>query len=227
MDWARLKRILIPPDNRRPPESDVPWVRAADNPWGVDVLDVRPVTLTRLCGSEDPQCALNAVSFLDDDGAGFIGQAPAVDRTVACRLRFPIDRALADGVLFTPLVMEHKWALFHHRNQIICVRSWLRQVEAVATVEPHADHVEVTSIRGALAGENEDPALTVRLFDCLIRSHPLNSMYPVPLPASMAENPDRAAIWCLSMFGNRATFATPHDFPRRDPDVMLGTRSGD
>ena len=224
MDWARIKRILIPPDNRRPPESNVPWVKAANNPWGVDVLDVRPTTLTRLSFSEDQQCALNAMSFVNDDGSGFIGQAPPVDRTVACHLRFPIDRPLADGVLFTPLVMEHKWAIFHHRNQIICVRSWLRQVGAIATVEPHEDHVVVTSIRGALGNGDEDPALTVRLFDCLLRIHPLNLMYPVPLRAGMERDPDRAAIWCFALFGNRATFATPHDFPRRDPEVSLSTR---
>src|SRR5690349_11413576 len=53
------------------------WIEAADNPWGIRVLDVRPVTLNIVSTSTDPQCATNAVSFGNDDGLGFVGQAPA------------------------------------------------------------------------------------------------------------------------------------------------------
>ena len=52
------------------------WIEAADNPWGVRVLDVRPVTLTMLSTSADPRCASNAVSFGQDDGTSFIGEDP-------------------------------------------------------------------------------------------------------------------------------------------------------
>ena len=92
------------------------WIAAADNPWGVPVLDVRPVTLNMVSTSADPQCAENAISFTQDDGFGFIGEASLTPRRIEASLRFPIDRMLAEGVLFAPQVMEHKWALFYHHG---------------------------------------------------------------------------------------------------------------
>ena len=185
----------------------------------------RPITLTMLSTSSDPRCASNAVSFGQDDGTSFIGQEPPVARRVDASLRFPIDRVLADGVLFIPREMEHKWALFYHRREIICVRSWLRQVQAVARVEEHGDHVLITAVRGSFGAEDEQPAFTVRVLDYLLRSHALGAEYPAPLPAGVENDPNAAAMWCMSMFGNRVSFATPHQLDRREPDTLLRTHS--
>lgn len=208
-----------------PQLSDVHWVDAADNPWRVRVLDVRPVTQTMMSTSTDRQCASNAVSFAHDDGTSFIGQEPPVTRVVKADLRFPIDRFLADGVLFIPREMEHKWALFYHRGQIICVRSWLRQVSAVARVETHPDHVEIVAVNGTFTGEDEEPQFTVRVLDYLLRSHALDTVYPAPLPVGLEMDPGRAAMWCMSSFGDRVQFATPLQILRRDPDKPLQTVS--
>jgi ankyrin repeat protein len=121
--------------------------------------------------------------------------------------------------------MEHKWALFYHRGEIICVRSWLRQVQAIARVEEHQDHVAVTAIRGTFGAEDEDPAFTVRVLDYLLMSHALGLEYPAPLPAGKEGGPRTAALWCMSMFGNQASFATPHPIARRDPGKPLRTHS--
>ena len=82
------------------------WLSATDNPWNVPVLDVRPITLTMISTSGDPSCARNAISFLRDDGRDFIDKEPQIDRTVATSLKYPIDRLLADGVIFRPTEME-------------------------------------------------------------------------------------------------------------------------
>src|SRR5215212_1190904 len=95
----------------------VRWIAPGDNHWGVPVLDVRPVTLGTLSTSRDPQCARNALSFGQDDGLGFVGVAPPVRRQVPVGLRFRIDRTLADGALFLPSAMEHKWALYFHQGR--------------------------------------------------------------------------------------------------------------
>jgi len=225
MAWEKTEAFLRRRERSAPQSHDISWVEAADSPWGVRMLDVRPVTQTMLSTSSDPQCAANAVSFGQDDGTGFIGKEPPVTRSVAANLRFPIDRLLAEGVLFFPREMEQKWALFYHRREIICVRSWLRQVQAIARVEEYQDHVDVTAVRGTLGAEDEDPELTVRLLDYLLRSHALDTVYPTPLPVGMEKEPRAAAMWCMSMFGNRALFATPHQVVWRDPDKPLRTHS--
>ena len=140
-------------------------------------------------------------------------------------MRFPIDSILADGVLFAPSEMEHKWALFYHRGEIICVRSWLRKVQVIAHVEQGRNHVEITHVRGKFGVEDEEPDFTIRALDYLLRSHSLKSAYPAPLPTGMEASLESAAMWCMSMFGNRAWFATPHQFDRVDPDRPLRTHS--
>ncbi|MBL8262212.1 MAG: ankyrin repeat domain-containing protein [Xanthomonadaceae bacterium] len=212
-----------PQSAQEPPE--IRWIEAADNPWGVRLLDVRPVTLTMLSTSSDPQCATNAVSFGQEDGTCFIGQSPDSQRVIDAALRFPVDGALLDGVLFIPREMEHKWALFFHRGELIVVRSWLRKVIVVARVEAQKGHVEITQVRGTLCAEDESPEFTIRALDFLLRSHALGDVIPAPLPPGIEADPEAAAMWCMSLFGNRAQIATPHVFPRQDPTRPLRTHS--
>lgn len=227
MAWDRIKGIFgRQTDKTKEPEApDIPWVDAADNPWGVRVLDVRPVTLTMLSASRDSTCAANAVSFGQDDGMGFIGEEPPVNRRIEASLRFATDRVLADGVLFVPREMEHKWALFYHRGSILCVRSWLRQVQAIGRVKVDENTIEITEIHGAFVSEDEPPAFTRRVLDYLLRSHALDMVYPAPLLPGTEKDPAAAAMWCMSMFGNRALFATPHELHQSDPGRPLRTHS--
>lgn len=244
MVWDRIKRMLggkgepgepgpvrtqaTQQDEPPAPAQDMPelrWIEAADNPWGVRVLDVRPVTLTMLSTSADPQCATNAVSYGGDDGTAFAGQPPDSPGIVDMSLCFPVDGPLLDGVLFVPRAMEHKWALFFHQGELIVVRSWQRRVVLVARVEARGGHVEITQARGTLCSHDEAPEFTARALDYLLRSHALGEVHPAPLLPGIEADPKAAALWCMSMFGNRAHVATPHAFARREPERPLRTHS--
>jgi hypothetical protein len=205
--------------------SEVRWLDSADNPWGVPVLDVRPITLSMISTSSDRRCAENAISFMQDDGTSFIGVEPAGGRTVVAGLSFPIDRTLADGALFIPTEMEHKWAIYFHRGQMLFVRSWLREVQVVAQTQVHGDYIEVTTLRGAFIAHDEESSFTIRVLDYLLRTHALDMVYPAPLPPDMEADPRKAAMWCFSQFGNRAQFATSHEFPITPPQKLLRTSS--
>jgi ankyrin repeat protein len=50
-------------------------------------------------------------------------------------------------------------------------------------------------------------------------------VYPAPLPPGMEADPRKAAMWCFSQFGNRAQFATSHEFPITPPRKPLRTSS--
>lgn len=194
-------------------------------PLGSAILDVSPATMHMLATSKDPDCAANLCSFRGDDGTGFIGMEPPVANEVAVGLRFPIDRVLADGPLFIPTEMEHKWAIYYHREKLLFVRSWLRQVLVVAQVQMGRDYIEVTSLRGAFFGAHEEPSFDSRFLDFLLRSHALETAYPAPLPPGGDADTKAAAIWCFSTFGNRVQFATSHEFPRRLPERPLRSYS--
>ncbi len=40
----------------------------ADNSWNIELLDLRPITLSMVSTSKDPQMAANAVSYGGEDG---------------------------------------------------------------------------------------------------------------------------------------------------------------
>lgn len=205
--------------------SEVGWIPGVQNPWGVRLLDVRPLTQTMLSTSRDPSCAENAVSFGGDDGTSFVGVAPPSARVVPSALRYPVDRVLADGVLFTPSVMEHKWALFVHGGELICVRSWTRRVQLTARIQIESDRAVLSQVRGTFSDDGEPPELTLRLLDFLVRSHALNLPHPVTLPPGLEQDPHTAALWCMSTFGKLACFAAAEPFAWTEARAPLRTHS--
>jgi hypothetical protein len=214
----------------------IPWIDAGQNPWGVPVLDVRPVTLNMLSTSSDRQCAVNAISFGGEDGTCFIGVEPEPATSVPAALRYPIDRHLADGALFLPRAMEQKWAIFLHRGRVIFVRSWTRQVTAVADVEVADGVATLTRIHGSFGAEHDesgrdaavddaDRALRVRTADFLMRTHVLGTPFPAPIPPGAEAEPRAVAMGCMSWFGELAEFATPDAIDAPLPSVPLRTHS--
>jgi hypothetical protein len=184
------------------------WLTPTENPWPVPVLDLRPVTSTMLSVTTEKRLAENAVSFGSDDGRSFVADKPSVSRTLPIGLRFRADPALADGALFRPSKMEHKWAIFLRDDKLFFVRSWTRILNAVATVWRAGDILEITSVQGAFEGEHESPTMTPAVLDFLIRSHVMGLAHPAPLARDPSSDLRGAALWCFAMFGNLAAFAT-------------------
>lgn len=225
--FQRLKSLLKGKSTKVEAEksSEIPWIPADENQWAVPVLDVRPVTHHVLSTSTVREHAENAISYGTEDGISFLGQVPKSSRFVPVDLRYRIDGLLAPGPLYIPREMEHKWAIYFHGGQIICVRSWLREVAALADVIISSEsEMRITCVRGDLVGENES-SFTARTLDYLIRTHVLGLEYPVPLPAGIESSPHEAAMWCMGAFGNRAGFATPHSFDNKVPEKPLRSHS--
>jgi hypothetical protein len=200
-------------DSQRP---QICWIEAAENPWGVPVLDVRPVTLAWRSYTQDQKCSENALSFGHEDGRVFDGQISKTAPRIPASLKIPVDiETFFPGALFLPRCMEHKWALYFHSGRILCIRSWQRKVVAVAHTKLIGQFIHVDIIDGTFTVEDEDRRFTRRVFDFLLRSHAFGLEYPAPLPAGMEADPSKAAVWCMAMFGNQAHFATPHalDYP--------------
>ena len=199
----------------------IPWIEAADTPWGVPVLDVRPVTENMISTSADPECAANALSFGSDDGSAFAADEPASPRVIGAMIPFRVEGPLADGALFRPGVMEHKWAIFHRSGRILFVRSWTRKLHVIAELTAHEGYVEITRIRGVFTDIEESPLFTTMVVDFILRSYALGLVYPAPLPEDMEKSPLEAAMWCFHTFGNRALCATQAIIPISMPEQAL------
>ena len=202
----------------------LPWLESPENVWGIPVLDLRSIVGGLTSMSEDPQVAANAVSFGSDDGLGFAEDSPVVDRTVECELRFRVDRVLADGALFLPSCMEEKWALYIHRERLLCIRSWQRRVFVTAGVRVEGNEAIIGPLQGAFGLWTEPIALSVRMLDFVIRSHGLSELLPAPL----AEEPSdlqSVVMECFGIWGKRAQLAAHADLPPGRPSRFLRTQS--
>ncbi len=205
------------------PDIQFEWIEPSDNPWGIRLIDVRPFTQAMLSTSQNKEFAQNAVSYNGEDGLCFLDQFPPENEIVETHLEYKIDPPLLDGVLFSPDVMEHKWAIFLHQNKIICVRSWQREVQLIENCKIEGDRLKITSIEGTLGGDDGDLQLRVQLFDYLIRTHVLDLYYPTPCPD--LDDPYSAALWCFSMFGKMSYFSAPTPFEYHLPEEPLRSNS--
>jgi ankyrin repeat protein len=183
------------------------WIEASVNPWGIRLLDLRPITQEMLSTSQNPQMAANAVSYRADDGMTFIHQEPHSKNTITADISFNVDPILTPGVLFTPTVMEHKWAIFFHQSKIIFVRSWLRQVAVIAHTAQHDGHITLHTITGQFS-DDDTPAFVRAIIQFLLISHVIGEVFPAPLPINLVSNLTNAGLWAFSMYGNQAHVGT-------------------
>ena len=205
---------------------EVSWLGEEDNPWSVPVLDVRAVTLGLLSTTANPECVDNLASLASEDGRSFVDAEVTTDAGPArptC-LIYRVDPFLADGVLFKPHEMEHKWALYCRAGRIFCVRSWTGELSALAETEQTGELLEIKSLRGAI-GEDQGGAFTERVFDFLLRSHALGQITPAPIPEALRDAPQQAALLCMSLYGKMAWFATPEPMPFETPELPLRSTS--
>lgn len=213
MVWQRIKAFFnkqTPKNqNNDMPDLEFKWVSADENPFQVPVLDIRPVTLGMMSTTSSQEQAANALSYSKDDGRGFLQEVPN-QPLVDMDLRFPIDGTLANGSLFLPQQMEHKWAIYYHDHKILFIRSWLRVVQAVAETKIEGNELVITGLRGWFLAENEDAAYAQRVLDFLMRSHAFGQIFPAPLEPGMEQHPLTAAHFCMNLFGSLAPYATHH-----------------
>lgn len=186
-------------------EYQLKWVAPNQNPWQVQLLDLRPISETMLSTSKDSRMASNAISYKQEDGLVFLNQSPKSEKTIESNLSFPIDSKLERGVLFIPSTMENKWAIYFHQDKILFIRSWLREVFVVAETVQENKQLLVHKIHGTFTGE-ESKEFTESVLTFLMHSHVLQETVPAPIPKELIGNTDTAGLWAFSTYGNMAHF---------------------
>lgn len=181
------------------------WIQPNQNPWNIELLDLRPITQTMLSSSKDPQMASNAISYNQEDGLIFLGQNPKSNKSIESNLSFPIDSKLENGVLFIPSKMENKWAIYFHQNKILFIRSWLREVFVIAETKQENNQLIIKKINGEFTN-NETEKFTKLVLKFLIHSHVLKEIVPAPIPIKLKEDTDNSGLWAFSSYGNMAHF---------------------
>jgi len=184
-------------------EGDPPrWLPADDpgNPFDVAVLDLM-ATQAFIATSAEPGPAQRSISWRPGEVASLDITALRDRPATPCTLRFPIDRSLPDGLIFTPTSMDQKWVLAWRRPHLIAARSWTGSVDAIADARIEGDTLVVDQIR-----TTHDSVLTYgalpETFDWLLRCHALAEKLPFPCDATTADVFARSAAAAFSAFGN-------------------------
>ena len=197
----QLEEHIIPEDKESSDEIKLSWIAAAENPWGYELLDLRPFSQTMISTSANQQMAMNAISYGGESGTSFFGLKPENTKTIAANISFKIDQALYPGVLFTPDTMENKWAVYFDGEFLIFIRSWLREVLVVAKTIQKGNQLIVESITGEFT-EDESPELTKAILNFILISHSIGEIIPAPIPAEYENDTDLASKWAFSTYGN-------------------------
>jgi hypothetical protein len=105
------------PDAERGPERRASWILAADNRFGVPILDLIAVTGDVVSTTNDPQVAARSLSWSSMLVAD-LSLEMTNQESFDCDLPYVAEPALPDGWLFTPSAMEQKWAIAYRDHAI-------------------------------------------------------------------------------------------------------------
>jgi len=200
--WSKLKVKPKPDDQPAKPR----WLASNQNPFGIEVLDCRPLTQTMIATTGSFDVAAHFTSSRQDDGRGYVGKEPADAHVIECRLRYPFNGSQPSaGPLFKAAEMEDKWDLYVYDDTLYCARSWTGDLVYTARLHFVDGEFAVEEMRVAgVAGEL--PTYSVRALDFLIKSHVYNLGAPHPLFDASTKDPEQLALMSFSVFGRRAWF---------------------
>ncbi len=186
------------------------WLEATDNPFGIRVLDCRPVVLVMVSTTTDPNIARSFVELRSSSGAQHIGRAPENATLLKCDLSYRAAEDMADGSIFVAEKMEDKWDIYLFSGHLYFARSWTGRLEGRARISlgEASNHVDMIEVRGEIA---KDEALAIAHIDYLIKSHLYNKVAPHPIPRNMPVAEDKIALYSFASYGRRGQFASYED----------------
>lgn len=202
---AKIRGTSPPPP---PQDSDafesLVWLEPHENPFGVRVLDCRPLAQTLLSTTRDANCIRFFGSPESQTGEQFRGQTPQSAVQVKCELTYPLTVTLPEGPVFLAGAMEEKWNLYHFAGVLYFARSWNGHLYYTAAIVQSATELRVIEVAAARS-LSDDESLVVRQVDFLIRSHLLGQIAPHPVPPLPTK--EQIAIWSFQHYGCRGLFA--------------------
>lgn len=215
--WSRFKSMFgrrEPAPGQDDPMTNVRWVPAADNPFGVELLDCRASAGGMLAMTGNQQVAASFATLRSSDGRQHRGRWPEAPVSRPCDLTYPAPEEPADGPLFKAEVMEDKWDIYLYDQTLYFVRSWTDQLEYRARVEFGKGVASVTEVTSRPPMAERDGPYPVQIVDYLIRSHILGMPIPHPLPESIDRNLETLTLFSFSMYGRRGLYGTFADTRR-------------
>lgn len=205
--WSRIKNWLR--FGWRSEAREFIWHEPGDdNPFGIRVLDIRPLTHTLVSTAQNPDIAESFGRQRYSDGRDLIDAKIESPETVSCALRFPHNGAPLEGIVFKAKSMESKWDIYIYDSVFLFARSWTGDLVYRAWAEVGDDAIAISKIQASA----NNAEIAARAVYFLLGSHAMGRVLPHPLTTDLSpEETHQIALWSFSVFGNRACYATFED----------------
>jgi hypothetical protein len=178
-----------------------------ENPFGIRVLDCRPLTWHVVATTKDKSVAERYNCLRHSDGKDLI-RSPIND-SVRCpvSLKFPHNGAALNGIVFKADSMDVKWDIYIYNSIFLFARSWTgelcyRAVAAVGPSEIHITEIECSSSEAKIAAAH---------VYFLMGTHAMRRVLPHRLPEGTPEDPMTMATLSFNLFGKFGCYASFED----------------
>jgi hypothetical protein len=189
--------------------TQVRWVHANDNAFGVDILDCRPTACSLLAVTRDQEIATKFVSLRQSNGDSLRTTDPKNAVSVASNLEYAYNGKLENGPICKAAEMEYKWDVHLYDDVLYFSRSWTGDLEYRLKIVFDSTCFRVVSIAGPGEIMREDPTYAIAVVDFLIRSHVYHEPIPHPYPRAMeGSNESSLSLFSFSQYGRHGLYGT-------------------
>ena len=208
--WNRLKRwVSSEPPDRALPQADLQWLEpGSGNPFGIRLLDCRPITWNLIPTTGDLQIAARYTALRSSDGRDLVGHPIQNSVRLTTSLALPHNGAPLEGVASKADAMEVKWDIYIYDSVFLFARSWTGELRYRAfAVVGHTD-IRILEIDCSA----DDAALAAPTVYFLLATHAMSRVLPHQIPRELAsEDPETIAMWSFAQFGRFGCYATTAD----------------
>jgi len=190
------------------PLATVSWVAAADNPFGVELLNCCEYSQSMLALSANPAVAESFVLLRNSDGAQHRGKTPERAVTLECTPQYPHMGAPKDGPLFKAETMEDKWDIYLYEGELYFARSWTGSLEYCAAIETTDAAAKLVAITARQEVLGEGDAYPIAVVDFLIRSHVYRQTVPHPLVKALGRDTRKLGLFSFVHYGRHGLYGT-------------------
>ena len=226
LSW--FKKLFASKPSARPegPRLSATWLRGADSPFGMDVLDCREACGSTRSASSDQEVAVGFLALRSSDGRQHRGRLPEGAWSAVCDLSFPYHGERRDGTVFGADEMEDKWDIHLYGDRLYFSRSWTGVLVYVAAAAFDPNSVRLTTIWVA-GGLDRDATYHVAVVDYLVKSHLFRMRAPHPFPRDLRNDPGMLALFSFSQYGRRAAYGSYGDTTRIRIPEPTGSSPGE
>jgi len=187
-------------------ELQLKWIEHHESDFGVRMLDCRSLAQSDII-IKDLNITKIFYGSRKNSGENFRDKVPLNSIKVKSSLKYP-KIILKNGPLFKAEKPEVKWDIYHFQNKLYFVRSWSNELIFQTDLIIDNSIMKITEINASPEMLGRNPAIAIEQVNCLIETHLMNHICPVPIPLDFPKKPREIALYAITCYGSFASYAT-------------------